>query len=395
MSEEKSQEVLDLEEEVKSLKQIIKFLGEDFDESGSHRSIDFAKIFKTLWAGRILYYKVLPATFVIVALIALSLPNYYTCTVKLSPELSGSKSTSSLANLASSFGINLGTSGVGTEALFPTLYPDLMSSVDFKASLFEVPVTIEGDKEEGEKDRTMSYYTYLKDEQKSPWWSAAISGTMKFIVSLFKNPKPEEDKVDPFRLTKEQTDIVKAIDKKVVCDVDKKTMVITIDVTDQDALICATMADSVKNRLQNFITDYRTSKARVDLEYYKKMLVEAKAKYDEARDRYAAFADSHRDVSSQSAQTKVTDLQTEMQMRSQILQQVIAQMQEAEMKVQENTPAFTTLQSATVPVKKTGPKRAQMCLIFTFLAFLCTSFYILYKEGGLKQFMGEQTYLQI
>lgn len=388
MNEENNKDTRLLEEEIQSLKQIIKFLGEDFDESGSHRSIDFAKIFKTLWANRILYYKVLPATFVIVALIALSLPNYYTCTVKLSPELSGSKSTSGLANLASSFGINLGSSGVGTEALFPTLYPDLMSSVDFKTSLFEVPVTIEGDKEEGEKDRTMSYYTYLKDERKSPWWSAAISGTMKFVVSLFKDPEPE-DKVDPFRLTKEQTDIVKLIDENVVCDVDKKTMVITIDVTDQDALICATMADSVKTRLQNFITYYRTSKARVDLEYNKKMLVEARAKYDEARDRYAAFADSHRAVSSKSAQTKVTDLQTEMQMRSQILQQVIAQMQEAEMKVQENTPAFTTLQSATVPVKKTGPKRAVMCLIFTFLAFLGTSVYILYKEGGLKQYLGK------
>ena len=58
------------------------------------------------------------------------------------------------------------------------------------------------------------------------------------------------------------------------------------------------------------------------------------------------------------------------------------------MKVQENTPAFTTLQSATVPVLKAGPKRAQMCLIFTFLAFLCTSVYILYKEDDLKQFMG-------
>ena len=351
--------------------------------------IDFAKIFQNLIKYKKLYYKVLPATFVIVALIALSLPNYYTCTVKLSPEMSGSKSQSGLASLASSFGVNLGTTGgIGTEALFPTLYPDLMSSVDFKASLFEVPVTIEGDKEAGEKDRTMSYYTYLKDEQKSPWWSAAISGTIKFIVGLFKEPEPEEDKVDPFRLTKEQTDIVKAIDKNVVCDVDKKTMLITIDVTDQDPLICATMADSVKTRLQKFITDYRTSKARVDLEYNKKMLVEAQAKYDQARDRYAAFADSHRAVTSKSAQTKVTDLQTEMQMRSQILQQVIAQMQEAEMKVQENTPAFTTLQSATVPVKKTGPKRAQMCLIFTFLAFLCTSVYILYKEDDLKQFMG-------
>ena len=352
-------------------------------------SIDFAKIFQDLLKYKKLYYKVLPATFVIVALIALSLPNYYTCTVKLSPEMSGSKSQSGLASLASSFGVNLGTTGgIGTEALFPTLYPDLMSSVDFKASLFEVSVTIEGNKEKGEKDRTMSYYTYLKDEQKSPWWSAAISGTIKFIVGLFKEPEPEEDKVDPFRLTKEQTDIVKAIDKNVVCDVDKKTMVITIDVTDQDPLICATMADSVKTRLQKFITDYRTSKARVDLEYNKKMLVEAQAKYDQARDRYAAFADSHRAVTSKSAQTKVTDLQTEMQMRSQILQQVIAQMQEAEMKVQENTPAFTTLQSATVPVVKAGPKRAQMCLIFTFLAFLCTSVYILYKEDDLKQFMG-------
>ena len=352
-------------------------------------SIDFGKIFKDLLKHKKLYYKVLPAAFIIAAIYAISLPNYYNCTVKLSPELSGSKSSSGLAGLASSFGFNLGTSGAGTEALFPTLYPDLMSSVDFKTSLFDVPVTIEGDKEEGEPDRTMSYYTYLQDEQKSPWWSAAIGGTIKFIVSLFKDKEEEQNtKVNPFRLTKEQADIVKAIDKKVVCDVDKKTMVITIDVTDQDPLICATMADSVKTRLQNFITDYRTSKARVDLEYNKKVLVEAKEKYDEARDRYARFSDSHRDVSSQSAQTKVTDLHNEMQMRSQILQQVIARMQEAEMKVQENTPAFTTLQSATVPVLKAGPKRAQMCLIFTFLAFLGASVYILYKEDDLKQFMG-------
>ena len=351
-------------------------------------SIDFNKIFKDLLKHKKLYYKVLPITFVVAAILLLSIPNYYKCEVKLSPEMSGSASKSGLANLASSFGVNLGTSGAGTEALFPTLYPDLMSSVDFKTSLFEVPVTIEGDKEEGELDRTMSYYTYLKDEQKKPWWSAAIGGTMKWLIGLFKEDKPQKEGIDPFRLTEEQADIVKAIDKNVVCDVDNKTMVITIDVTDQDPLICATMADSVKMRLQKFITDYRTSKARVDLDYYKKVLVEAKEKYDKARDNYAAFADSHRSVISQSAQTKRADLQNEMQMRSQILQQVIAQMQEAEMKVQENTPAFTTLQSATVPVLKEGPKRAQMCLIFTFLAFLGTSVYILYKEDDLKQFLG-------
>lgn len=352
-------------------------------------SIDFNKIFKDLLKHKKLYYKVLPITFVIAAILLLSIPNYYKCEVKLSPEMSGSASKSGLANLASSFGVNLGTSGAGTEALFPTLYPDLMSSVDFKASLFDVPVTIEGDKDEGEPDRTMSYYTYLKDEQKSPWWSAAIRGTKKWLVSLFKDKEEEQNtKVNPFRLTEEQTVIVKAIDNNVVCDVDKKTMVISIEVTDQNALICATMADSVKTRLQKFITDYRTSKARVDLDYYKKVLVEAKDKYDKARDRYAAFADSHRSVSSQSAQTKRADLQHEMNIHQQVFEQVVAQMQQAEMQVQENTPAFTTLQSATVPVKKAGPGRAKWCLVYLFLAFLGTSVYILYKEGDLKQFFG-------
>ncbi|MBO6253731.1 MAG: chain-length determining protein, partial [Bacteroidaceae bacterium] len=237
-------------------------------------SIDFKKIFNDIVKHRMLYAKVLPIAFVLAAIYALAQPNYYNCTVKLSPEMSGSKSTSGLAALASSFGVNLGSgSGVGSEALFPTLYPDLMNSVDFKTSLFHVPVTIEGDKEKGEKDRTMSYYDYLSKEQKSPWWSQGI----KAFFSLFSSKEEDEvSKVNKFRLTKEQADIVKVIDKNVVCDVDKKTMVITIDVTDQDPVIAATMADTVKTRLQNFITDYRTSKARVDLEYNRQICAETK-----------------------------------------------------------------------------------------------------------------------
>ena len=343
-------------------------------------SIDFGKIFKDLLKHKKLYYKVLPVAFILAAIYALSLPNYYSCTVKLAPELGANvKAGGGLASLASSFGVNLGSATSGADAINPTLYPDLMNSVDFKTSLFPVQVTR---KEDG---KTFVYYDYLMNEQKAPWWSQA----MKAVFSMFNDQSSMvNEKVDPFKLTKEQTEIVKDIDKNVVCDVDKKTMVITINVTDQDPLICATLADSVKTRLQKFITDYRTSKARVDLEYNKKLYVEAKAKYEQARDVYARFSDSHRDVSSQSAQTKQADLQNEMQMKQQIYQQVVVQLQQAEMKVQQETPAFTTLQSATVPVRKTGPKRAQMCLIFLFLAFLGTTAYILHKENDLKPLLG-------
>jgi len=354
---------------------------QEFEES----SIDFGKIFADLLKHKMLYAKVLPITFVVAAILALSIPNYYNCTVKLSPEMSGSKSTSGLASLASSFGVNLGTAGAGTEALFPTLYPDLMNSVDFKTSLFHVPVTIEGDKEAGEKDRTMSYYDYLTKEQKAPWWSSA----MKSIMSIFKSDSVAgEGKLDPFRLTLEQANVVKAIDQKVVCDVDKKTMVITINVTDQDPVIAATMADTVKTRLQKFITDYRTSKVRVDLEYSKKICAETKARYEKARQLYAEFMDANQDIILQTVRQKQTDLENEMQLQYNAYQQVAAQLLAAEAKVQEETPAFTTLQSATVPVLKAGPKRAQMCLIFVFLAFLGTTAWILYKEDDLKSLLG-------
>ena len=306
--------------------------------------------------------------------------------------MSSSRTNSSLLSLASNFGFNMGksTGGMGTEALFPTLYPDLVNSTDFKVSLFPVPVTIEGNKKKGIQDRTMSYYEYLEKEQKSPWFSAILAAPGKLVgwfISLFRQkPSDLEDQektVDPFRLTKKQAMIIKAINSKVLCDVDKKTMVITIQVTDQNPVIAATMADTVKTRLQKFITDYRTSKVRVDLEHYKKICEETKARYEVARQKYSEFVDANQYIILQTVRQEQVDLENEMQLQYNAYMQAAQQLVNAEAKVQEETPAFTTLQSATVPVRKAGPSRAKMCLMFVFLMFVCTTGWILYKEGDL------------
>lgn len=349
--------------------------------------IGFGKIFKDLLRHKRLYFIVLPVTFVLAAVYALSLPNYYSCKVMLAPELgSSARSAGSLTGLASSFGINLGSVQSGADAINPMLYPDLMNSVDFKTSLFPIPVTIEGNKDKGEKDRTMSYYDYLAKEQKVPWWSEA----KKAIFSIFSHQPSaiDHEKVDPFRLTRRQAAIASAINQNVVCNVDKKTMVITINVTDQNPVISAMMADSVKTRLQKFITDYRTSKVRVDLAYNEKLFIETKARYEKARRRYAEFADANQNIILESVRQRLTDLENEMQLQYNAYQQVAAHLLAAEAKVQQETPAFTTLQSATVPILKAGPKRGLMCLIFLFLAFLGTTLWILYKEDDLKSLLG-------
>ena len=355
------------------------------ESNDADSAVDFGAIWGAIKKHKSLYYKVLPIVFVVACIYMLAIPNYYTVTVKLSPELSSSSSKkSSLANLASTFGVNLGT-GVtsSTEALFPTLYPDLMNSVGFKTSLFPVLV------HKIDSTRTMTYYDYLKNEQQVPWWNSAVGGVFKAIGSLFgKEEEVIPSKIDPFRLTKEQTDIVKNASELIVCDVDKKTMVITITVTDQDPWIAATMADSVKTRLQKFITDYRTQKARVDLEFQKKLYAEAKRDYDRAAARFSGYSDSNQRTFLQRVNTQKDKYQNEMLLQQQAYAQVAAQLKAAEAKVQEDTPAFTTLQSATVPVKKTGPARSKSVLVVLFLAFMVVTTYVLYKEKLLKSIIG-------
>lgn len=326
-----------------------------------------------------LYYKVLSITFIVSAIITLSIPNYYNCTVKLAPEIpGGNKGTSGLASLASSFGVNLGGASAGADAIMPNLYPDLMNSVAFRASLFPVKVQ----QEDG--DTAMTYYDYLENHQRMPWWSAGMkavgNGISSVINSILGNEEETSDKVNPFRLTKEQMKIVEKMEEKVVCDVDNKTYVITINVADQDPLIAATLADSVQAHLQEFITDYRTRKARVDLAYNQKLFKEAQHRYEKARLKSAAYSDANRHVIFAEKQSEQTKLENEMQLQYRAYSQVAAQLQMAEAKVQEDTPAFTLLQPATVPVKKAGPSRLKLCLIFMIFAFIGTTLYFLYKE---------------
>lgn len=350
------------------------------------QSIDYGLMFKSLLKYKKLYLKVLGIAFVLGCVYAFSKPKYYTCEVMLAPELSSSRSSSSLTSIARSFGMKLGSSSLGnaSEALFPTLYPDLMNSVDFKTSLFPILVRQE------DSLTTKTYYDYLLNDQKRPWWSAAIGGIMGTIANLFASEDSVEQKneVNPFRLTKKQTAIAKIINKKVVCDVDQKTMVITIDVTDQDPLVCATVADSVKQRLQDFITDYRTNKARVDLEYNKKLCAEAKQRYEKARTLYADFVDSNHDLLLQSVRNQQTYLENEVQLQYNAYASYAAQLLNAEAQVQQETPAFTTLQSATVPLKPAGPNKKKILLVFLFLAFFGTTVWVLHKEGQLKPLLG-------
>lgn len=340
------------------------------------KEINLRLIFTILKRERRLFVKVLAIAFVLSSLIIISVPRYYRCSVMLAPEVSAGFDAGGLSSIVSSFGIDIG-GGASSDAIYPELYPDLMGSRDFQTSLFPIRVR----SIDGEIDT--DYYTYLKDYQKSAWWEYPKRWIGAFFRLFQKKEVYYSDgtgKLNPFALSKDENRIADNIEKKVTCHIDVKTYVITISVEDQDKLICATLADSVRVRLQQYITHYRTNKARIDMEYYEQLTAEAKKDYDEARRKYSSYSDANNDVVLFSLQTEIEDLSNDMQLKFNTYSAMSAQYEAAKAKVQERTPAFTIVQGASVPVKPAGPKRMLFVLGVLFLTFTVTLLYKMRKE---------------
>lgn len=355
--------------------------------SPEEQEIDLLELAGKVWAERRLVLKWCGVAVVVALVVGFSIPKEYTTTVMLAPEVEGgSRSLGGLSALAGMAGINM-NAGESSDALYPDLYPDIVSSVDFTTELF--PVSVED--EEGELKTTL--YNYLKEEQRSPWWSAILSFPFKcigWITSLFRDEEEENvgQGIDPFRLTKDETGVVKMLNERISVSVDKKTSVITLSVTMQDPLISATMTDTVMQKLQNYITEYRTNKARHDLDFTQKLYDEAQKKYYVAQQAYADYVDMNQNISLRSVQTRQERLQNEMNLAYNLYNQTAQQLQLAKAKVQENTPVYTIVQAATVPLKASKPSKLMILVGFVFLAGVMSVGWVLFGKGlwsSLKQ----------
>ena len=331
--------------------------------------IDLRIIFRKIWANKKIYAIVLPVVLVLSCAYILCIPRTYTSSLSLAPEMNNSSNLGgTIGSLASSFGIDLGNMET-TDAINPMLYPDLMEDNGFVVGMFNIKVaTADGSVK-------CSYFDYLTKHQEYPFWIKGIGSIKKLFAKEEEVKAKGGAKMNPYMLSKKQDNVASAIRKGISISIDKKTAVITISTEAQDPLVCKTLADSVKERLQVFITNYRTRKARVDEQYYKTLASEAKREYERARQLYGSYADANTDVVLTSMRAKQEDLENEMQLKYNAYTAMTTQYQAAKAKVQERTPAFTVVKGAAVPIKATGPKRMIFVLGMCFLAVIILSVY--------------------
>lgn len=269
-----------------------------------------------------------------------SLPRYYTSGVQVIPETKRLALPGNLADMASIAGINTSSMN-GDDAINPEIYPDIFKSTNFLVDVLHIEVAM--------KDSTrVSYYEYVMKHQPMTWWERWLPAD-----SLPQRLPP----IDLKRLTREQEELLKTMQANIQCVIDKKTGMIDLRVTAFDPSVAASLADGIMAKLQGYITDYRTSKVRTDLAYSEALAAKAKADYETAQKAYVSYSDSHQDVVLSEHQRRITELENEMQLQYQQYQQLQQQKITLQAKLQERIPAFTVIQSATIPTRPAGPKR--------------------------------------
>ena len=343
-------------------------------ETDNVQEIDLVELAKRLWEERKFLLKCCGVAIVVGLVVAFSIPKEYSTTVKLAPETSDpSKKMSNLGDLAAMAGINM-NSPSGADAISPDLYPDVVQSIPFLLDLFPVELTNE------KGSFSASLYDYMDTHQKSAWWQTPFKllGTVKKIFS--EKEETNSTELSAFRLTKEQSDVIADLQKRIFVFVDNKTFVITVTVRMQDPLISADITQVVLKNLQGYITNYRTQKAKQDLEFTEKVFGEARESYYKAQRAYAAFEDANKNIVSASYRTEQERLKNEMTLTFNVYNTLAQKLEQNKLRVQEQTPVYTVIQPATVPLQAASPKKSLILIGFVFLALFGGISYLFIKD---------------
>lgn len=342
------------------------------------QEIDLIELARKVWKERKFILKACGIGAVVGLIVAFSIPKEYKTTVKLSPENSETNKTGQLSGLAAMAGINLGGT-TSSDALTPELYPDIVQSTPFLLELVNIPVETQNGK------LKTTFYDYIDNHQKAVWWSYITGAPFKvlgWVMSVFKE-KDEDEKsgeINPFKLTQNQEDYVKTVQQYITIVVDKNSGIISASVFLQDPLISATIMNVVITKLQEYITDYRTRKAKHDLVFTEKLHKETQISYYTAQKNYASFIDSNRNIISATFRTEEERLRNEMTLAYGVYSQMAQQLESNKVKVQEVTPVYTVIEPAKVSLRAEKPKKPMILIAFVLLAGFVSVCWILVRD---------------
>jgi uncharacterized protein involved in exopolysaccharide biosynthesis len=362
----------------------------DGRESGDDE-IDLIELAKHIWDNRSTIYKFVAVGVVLGLAVALLSPKEYQSGATLMPEMPSSQSGAS--SLLQQYGGLLGMGGsadLGQEGMIPPmLYPQIVQSLPFQLELLNFEVDFP-------KFETRTTVYNFFDEVYTPSILTTVKaytvGLPGKMIGLFREetePQPLPLGLEPdsiVSVTKDQMEIINNLRDRVSVSLNEESGVINLTTTMPDPQASAQVARISIGLIREYVTDYRTRKAEQDLIFARRQMESAREEFEAVQDRLAEFRDSNINLSTARAQTQEQRLQSEYDLAFNVYNTVAQQVEQAKLKVQEQTPVVSVLQPVHVPVddETSGFK---VLFLFTFLimmigiALIVTKYVLMNKKS--------------
>ena len=325
--------------------------------------IDLFELVKNLWSGRWTIIKTITIGAFIGLLIAIFSAKEYTTTVTIVPQTpSRHGNLGSLSGLAAMAGINVPVSQVNE--ISPYIYPQITSSIPFQLELMNTPLDFE------KIDQPVTFLKYYSEYVKPNPLIKYTIGLPGVILRMVRGePRAETEKTPQslIRLTEGQKHACAILKRQLTIQLNDKDGYIQLSCRMPEALPSAQLAQRAQELLQRQITEYKIQKVVANLEFIQQRYSEVKQQYNQAQEAFAKFSDRNKNITTAFAQTELERLKNDYNLAYSIYSEIAKQLEQTKIQVKENTPVFTIIEPASIPLERSKPKRLSTLILWSFL----------------------------
>jgi len=314
--------------------------------------IDLIELLKTVWKGK-KQIMIVSFTFAAIGIaVALLSPVVYSSsTTFITSSSESSTNSSGLSGVASLVGINLGGMSSGNE-IPASMYPQIGESIDFKRTLLK---------------------SFIDEKEQVKLGDFLIS-----LHGVEKNLNPQS-KSKSF-VSESEDELFDILNEIISISVNQKDGFITISANMPESEFAANTCINAREILQEIVISNKIKSAKQKLEFSEEQLSSKRVEFEQIQNKLSYFNDSNLNIVTSSVINERDKLEADFQIINAVMIELSKQVEQRKLQVSEDTPVFSVIREATMPVKRSSPKRTQMVLIFIFMGVVLSSLYTMLKK---------------
>lgn len=318
-------------------------------------------------------------------LIAFTSPKEYTSTsLVILEETEKSGQLGQMSALAGLAGISIPQMQGEQTVLSSELFPDVIHSRDFLLGIMKESFFFHT------KGKEMTLEEYYLDEKPGNIVSKSLNFVFSIptrIIGLFSTPElvvnegideSDQEVVVPYvSVSSSELFALRQLKERIL--IDNKMKLIELKVSMPEALIAAKVNAIVFERLIKYVTDYKTAKQKISLEFIEERVQDSEKSFQQAQMKLASYRDSNQGIVSRRAMTKEEQLQFEFNIAFNIYNSMKQELEQANIQLKKETPIFTVMEKASIPLGPSKPNKPLILVFCLFLGFFVGVLYSVYK----------------